>query len=419
MQGNWSSFVREFRQDRGWRVVLASGIGYGMGLTVLPFYTLGAFVRPLEAEFGWARSEVQACLAFLVAATLVGAWGIGWLTDRYGVRRVALGSQTGLAIGLAVLGLVQAELWTWYAAWFCMSLMGLGTSPITWTRGIAGWFDDGRGFALALALCGSGIVAFVAPPSTALLIDAIGWRFTYFVLAAAVLIVSVSATLWIMPKSAVRKRGAHATGAAPQPLAGLTVKEALKSYRFWLLAASALLLGFAISGIIPNLVPMMVDRGVAPATAATLLGVLGVSIIVGRLAAGFALDRLWAPIVACVMLPLPAISCLLLALGTTDYPVAAVAVVFLGFSTGAEFDLVPYIVTRYFGMRRYGQIYALQWVGWTASSGIAPAIFGYAFDLWGNYAPALYAGMVCFLVAPLLLLAMGRYPRFEARASTP
>src|SRR5690606_21045737 len=104
---------------------------------------------------------------------------VGWLTDRYGVRKIALASQIGLGLGLALLAATPGSLWFWYASWFVMSVIGLGTSPITWTRGIAGWFDAGRGLALALALAGSGIVALVAPVTTALLIEAVGWRLSY------------------------------------------------------------------------------------------------------------------------------------------------------------------------------------------------------------------------------------------------
>lgn len=415
MQGRWRPFLDELRGDGGWRVVLASAIGYGLGLNVLPFYTLGAFVVPLEAAFGWSRAQVQGALGFLVLATLVGGWGTGWAADRLGVRKVALVAQLGLGIGLALLGLAPAALWYWYAVWFLMSLIGLGTSPIIWTRAIAGWFDAGRGFALAIALCGSGIVALLAPAGAVMLIEAWGWRACYIALGAVVLLIAIPASLWIMPKPSIRPGVAgRATGVVELP--GLNLGEAIRGHRFWVLVISSVILGFAVSGIIPNLVPMVVDRGIAPAVAASLLGVLGVAIIVGRLAAGFALDRVWAPIVAAVLLPLPAISCLLLAQGATDYLVLAGAVTLLGFATGAEFDLVPYMVTRYFGMRRYGQIYALQWIGWTVSAGVAPAIFGHVHDRLGTYSPILYAAALCFLAAPVMLLTLGRYPRFANAA---
>lgn len=413
MQGDWRGFVKELRRDSGWRVVLASGIGFGLGLNVLPYYTLGAFMGPLKDAFGWSRGEVQAALIFLVLATLAGAWGTGWLTDRHGVRKVALCAQIGLAIGLAMLGMMPGSLRYWYAVWFFMSLVALGSGPITWTRAIAGWFDAGRGFALAMALCCSGIFALVGPTSVVWLIELWGWRVAYLVLSGVVLAIAIPATIWILPARSQRPAPERSGVEAPTGLPGLSVAEALKTYRFWALMTSTVLLGFAMSGMIPNLMPMVIDRGVAPAVAASLLGVLGMSLIVGRLAAGFALDRMWAPAVAAVLLPLPALSSLLLAYGVTDYLALAGAVMLFGLATGAEFDLIPYMVTRYFGLKRYSQIYALQWVGWTATAGVAPAVFGYTFDLTGSYQLVLYAAAACFALSPLLILTLGRY-RFAA-----
>jgi MFS family permease len=412
MQRNWGGFVEEFKRDGGWRVVLASGIGFGMGMNVLPFYTLGAFIIPLERIFGWSRAQLQGSLVFLVLATLMGAWAIGWLTDRHGVRRVALGSQICLVVGLLLLAATPGKLWYWYAVWFFMCLTALGTSPITWTRAIAGWFDAGRGIALALALCGSGIAAILLPPAAVWLIEDWSWRVAYAALAALVLLIAIPATIWLLPTASQRPRSeasAHRAGLGDQ--AGLEVREAIRSYRFWVLLATTMLLGFAMSGMMPNLIPMLIDHGLTPAVAASFMGMMGGSLIVGRLLAGYALDYVWAPIVSAILFPMAASACILLAFGANDHLTVAVAVCLFGLATGAEFDLIPYIVTRYFGLKRYSQIYALQWVGWTVFGGLAPAAFGYVFDTTGSYRAILFVASGCFVASALLLLTLGRYPR--------
>src|SRR5690606_27349255 len=120
-----------------------------------------------------------------------------------------------------------------------------------------------------------------------------------------------------------------------------------------------------------------------------------------RLAAGYALDRIWAPAVAAVLFPLAAIACTVLASGTLNYPLLFCAVAMFGFATGAEFDMIPYIVTRYFGLKRYSQIYALQWIGWTVAAGLAPAVFGYTHDVTGSYRIILWIAALCFVTSPL------------------
>lgn len=411
MTGDWSGFVREARNDRGWRVIAASAVGYGLGVTVLPFYTLGAFVLPLEAAFGWTRAQVQGSLAWLTLATLIAGWGFGALTDRYGTRSVALGSQVALGLGLLLLAATTGDIWIWYATWFFMSLLGLGTSPISWTKSISGWFESGRGTALALAMTGAGVCALVAPISTALMIGEIGWRMSYAVIGGIVLLVGLPVTWFVLPKRNVRPGMQRAEGSEPLP--GLTTAQTLRGRRFWVILASAMFVAFAITGLIPNIVPLLIDRGLPPAVATSFMGVLGVSIIIGRLLAGAVLDRMWAPYVACIFLPLPAIACLILVSGTVDPLLIGLAVTLLGFATGAEFDLVPYLCTRYFGLAHYGRIYSLQWIGFTTAAGVAPALFGYSHDATGSYTPVLLLSCVLYIVAAAMLLGLGRYPLWE------
>jgi hypothetical protein len=82
----------------------------------------------------------------------------------------------------------------------------------------------------------------------------------------------------------------------------------------------------------------------------------------------------------------------------------------IGLAAGAEFDLIAFMAGRYFGMKNYGFIYGLQIGGVLAATGLAPPIFGHIQRVYGSYDPALIGAGVTFLVAPLLLLTLGRYP---------
>ena len=402
---NWQGFRREFR-DGGWRSLLCGAIGYGLGISVLPYFSLGAFVRPLEQTFGWSRGEIQACTLSIVVATLLTASSWGWLTDRYGVRRIGIMSQIGLTLSLLMLAASHGQLWYWYGVWFLMTVVGLGTSPITWTREVVTRFSEGRGFALALALCGSGISSLIMPTTAAFVIEHVGWRYGFVALAASVLFIALPVTIWILPSDAPQPT----RGAAPSAGQGLGIRGAMKQTRFWLLTASLMMVGFGLSGLVPNLVPMMIGRGVDATTAASFMGVFGVTVIVGRLASGVALDLVWAPIVALVLLPLPALACIILETGIRDYFAVAGCIALIGLAMGAEFDLAPYLVTRYFGMKSYSQIYAFQWTGFTIASGVAPLVYGHLYDVTGNYSIALYTSAILFVTSPFLLVALGRYP---------
>ncbi|MFN7173382.1 MAG: MFS transporter [Thermaurantiacus tibetensis] len=396
---------------RGWQVVLAGLVGVMFGISALPFYTLGVFVRPLEEAFGWSREAIQWGFTVQMLGMLCVAWALGLLTDRWGARRVALLSQAGLGLGFLGIAAV-GSLPQWYAAWFVLALLGAGTSPIAWTRGVAGWFDSARGTALGVMLAGTGLTAVIAPPLVTGIVAAHGWRAGYLALAGGVILLA-------MPLTALLFRDPPgAGGAAGRALPGMSRREAFADRGFWIMLLVFFLVTFAVSGLIPTLVPLLMDRGFAAADAALYASLAGAAVIAGRIVAGVLLDRFWAPAVAAVFLLLPAASCLLLASGAlSSPPLIALAVVLVGLAAGAEFDIVAYMVTRYFGLANYGLIYSQLMMGMLVGGGFGPPVFGRVFDQTGSYTPILLAAAAIFATVPWLLFAMGRYPSFApARA---
>ena len=124
----------EFKQ--GWKVVLAASLGVGTGLSPLPFYTIGVFVRPLSAEFGWTVDQILVALIVTTLSVLVASPIVGLLTDKYGVRRIALASTVGFGLSFFLFALNPGSLPLFYANYALLSVAGTGTLPITWTRAV-------------------------------------------------------------------------------------------------------------------------------------------------------------------------------------------------------------------------------------------------------------------------------------------
>jgi cyanate permease len=82
----------------------------------------------------------------------------------------------------------------------------------------------------------------------------------------------------------------------------------------------------------------------------------------------------------------------------------------IGFSVGAEVDLIGYLVARYFGMHAYGQIYGRQYAGFLIATGLGPVIFGAIRDASNSYTPSLCVAAV-FILASVTLFA--KLPRFQ------
>lgn len=403
----------EFR--RGYPVLFASALGVAFGASPLPFNSLGSFTLPLANEFGWGRGEIQLAVFWMTVAVILIVPVIGGLADRYGVRKVALTTLALFGVCYAALGATPGSLTAFYALWMVMGFLGGGSTPVTWTRAVNGWFVTNRGFALALTLVGTGITAAFLPSLATYLIERVGWRLAFVGIAILPLGIALPIAFWLFrdpPAETPADPAALMLTEAPAsaPLA-MTLREAARSYRFWVLAASILLVSMGIAGTITNLQPLLADRGFTPAEAARTAGAIGVSIIFGRLLAGFLIDRFWAPGVTLPMLVLPAFACILLTQQDISAASALLAAVLVGFASGAETDLVAYLSARYFGLKHYGKIYGVQYAVFGFASGIAPALFGRVYDQTGSYDGILYVAAVMFTVGGVLLLTLGRYPR--------
>jgi MFS family permease len=405
MMENDTSYASEF--SRGWKTVAGGTVGMMFGISALPFYTLGVFVKPIQAETGWSREEVQLGFAALMGGLLLSGWLWGMAVDRFGSRKVALAAQAGLGLGLILLPNFTGSLTSWYLGWALVALLGAGTTPVTWTRCINGWFDGARGAALGLTLMGTGITAVVAPPIITAVLESRPWGDGYRLLGASVFLLA-------MPLVWLSFRDAPALSETDAPLTGAERGAALRSWRFWLIFVVISAVAFAIGGIIPSLVPLLTDRGMAAGDAAGYAALVGVAVIIGRVSAGLLIDHFWAPAVGAVLLAVPLVGALLL-IGTLPSPLMiGVAVFLIGLTAGAEFDLLAYLTGRYFGMKNYGFLYAIQTIGLLLTAGLSPPIFGRVYDQMGSYDPALMVSAGLFLCAPPLLLLLGRYPtRFD------
>ncbi len=403
----------EFR--RGWPVLFACVLGVGLGLSPLPFYTMGVFAPHLAKEFGWSMSQIMAGLSITTISVVVAGPMAGLLAERFGTRRVALLSL--LLFGLAFMSMARLgpSLTQFYVTWGVIAAVGAGTLPITFTRAVNGWFDVHRGMALGIAMTGTGVFGILCKPYLAWVIADHGWRAGYIALGALPLLIALPACFFMFrdPPEADVELG-HSVAELP----GLSRAEALKSWKFWLIAFAMVIIPFCLAGPVPNLEKILSDRGFDSATALSLTPLIGLSAIAGRLIGGWLLDRFWAPGVAFVMLGLPAIACFILAGGSYDVTMGAVAIAMIGFALGIEYDVVAYLTSRYFGMRAYAGLYAILYVCFAVGSGVAPLVFGYLRDLNQNYATALMISAIALPLASALFLLLGRHPVFTREGAS-
>jgi MFS family permease len=398
----------------GWKVLVVSLLGVAFGASPIPFNVIGFTIEPLMNEFGWSRTQIVLPITiFGVIASLL-APAFGWMADRFGVRRVALLSLAAFGLAFAAVSLTPSSnaastLYIYYGLWMLIGLVGIGSTPVTWSRAINMWFFKAKGLALGILLMGTSVAAIIVPQIAEWAIGNYGWRAMFVIVAALPLFVALPLGFLFFrePRPEESPQEGAASGGT---LTGVTLGEALSDYRFWLIWLSILLIAFAFGGAFINMVPILGDHSIAPGDAANVMTILGVGILSGRIITGLLLDRFWAGFVAFPLLCLPAISSYLL-LGTdTAFLPVAIGGFLLGFAAGAESDLIAYLASRYFGMLHYGKIYGMLYMPFGLASAASPVVYALVRDTYGSYDPILTVAIFLYVIGGALLLFLGRYP---------
>ncbi len=399
--------------SKGWTILLAGVLGVMCGASPIPYNVIGFTAEPLQAEFGWSQTQVLLPITlFGVIASLL-APVFGWMADRYGVRPVALWSLFAFALAFGAISLTPTEnsaqtLYIYYGFWVVVGLVGIGSTPVTWSRAINLWFYQHRGLALGILLMGTSLAAIVVPQIAVWAIANYGWRSMFATVALFPIIALIVAFfLFREPRPEERPKAIESESGR---LTGVTLGSALTDYRFWVIWLSIALIATAFGGAFINMPTMLRLRDIDADVAASVMGILGIGIFAGRLITGALLDRFWQGVVAFPLLCLPAISAWLLLGDSLTFPLAAIAGFLLGFAAGAESDLIAYLTGRYFGMANYGKIYGMLYMPFGLFSAASPVIYAQVYDRTGSYDPILELAIGMFIAGGALLLLLGRYP---------
>ncbi len=381
------------RTDNAWGVVAGATIGLILSLGTLTTYTVGVFVQPLSAEFGWTRTQLLLGIAIsqYVLAFSAPVWG--YLVDRIGPRPSLLASIACMAACLASFALLKPPLWHYYLLYALVAVAGGAASPIGYCAVVARRFDRTLGLALGTCLMGVGLGAAALPITAQTLTADFGWRGAYAVLGAATFLITVPAALYAT-------RGLPA-GRAVRQGPSVPIRPMLRSRTFILLCCSFFILGAVSIGTLVNLVPVMIGRGIAPYIASGIASVTGVTVIFGRAGIGWFLDRLRpAFVVACVAL-VAAAALLLLAFGQGLTAAYATAIL-LGAVVGAEVDFTAFFVRRHFGQAAFGRLYGIAFAVFIFGNGTGPILASASSDRFGSF----QVGAVLFAAAVLLVIPL-------------
>ena len=406
---------------------VGAGIGYLVGPTAIIGPPLGLFLLPTSVHFGLSRSGVN--LLMCVTATLVGVTSpiAGRLIDRYGVRRVVLPSVLLFGLAEAGLGVSGASFALYAAVYAIVGVLAGIQNPIAYTKVVSIWFNRHRGLVLALSgAIGGGGGGVLVPQIADALIRRGGWQLGYIGLGGFIIALGMPSLFLLLREPRVREPRMREPGAAavlvrraPDAIAlpGLNRAEAMRTTTFWAVLAIVTLAAGSVMSIGVHLPALLATRAPGSHLPALFLSLFALGSVLGQFGTGTCLDRVNSPKVGVPFLAVAAIGAMLLWRG--GGPEAALPGGLLtGCGFGAELGLACYYVSRFFGLRAYGQIYGFIYGVTVAASAFGPFLMGYSFDQRGSYDLALAVICAALCVSTALVFMLPPY-RFKPPADVP
>jgi MFS family permease len=389
-------------------ILLAACCGGFVSFGSLLVFTFGIFLKPLTAEFGWSRAQVS--LAFTVAALTVALCSpyTGRLLDRYPARYIVLPCMLIYGVAFGSLSFLTGHLWHLLAIFVVLGIVGNGTTQLGYARVISAWFDRGRGRALSAVMAGVGLGSIVFPTFAQALISAYGWRMAHAVLGLTILLLGIPLTAAFLYDPQHREPQAQTHSNSVQG----TARCCLRNPAFLCLTAALILFSVATNGVIGHLSPLLTDRGFPAQRAAATLAVLGLASLSSRLLTGYLMDRFFAARAVAFMFGLCAAG-ILTVLFTHQTWTAYAGALMIGAGLGAESDAVPFLLSRYFGLRNFSELYGYTWSAYAVAGALGPLLMGRFFDRTHSYETVLLAFFGMVLIAAVLF---SKLPKYKAAA---
>ena len=370
-------------------------------------FAVGLIFKPMVDELGWARGELGLAVALYLVVSAFATFIAGKLADRMDARAL-LGAGTLLGgIGIGLMSLVSAP-WQAMLLYGVVFALGNGAASLT-TVGVIVTRSVPRraGLANAAVISGTSVGQLVMIAAMAAVLVEIGWRAVFVWLAAAHLL--------LLPVLAPALPGARPPEGASAQRAGLNLGAAARTPRFWLLAAMYAICGLDDFFVATHVVAFAQDRGVGALFAGNLLAQMGLTALIGVLAAGALSDRTGPVLATAIAFGARVAVFGLVALDQSPLSIAIFALVF-----GATFlvtaPLTVLFVRESFGTRHLGALTGIITMVHQIFGGIGAYAGALVFDYSGSYDAAFIALLVASAVG-LVLALMLRAPKPLATSS--
>jgi MFS family permease len=385
-------------------------------------------IHPLEAEFGWSRALIASAISMNLLLFGVAAPVSGYLLDRYGPRKVMLGSLLLLIVGVSGT-IAMNQFWQFFLVWGIIVGVGAGGvgSVLTATVGNR-WFVARRGLALGILGSASSTGQLIFLPFFMAMIAYSGWRIGSMTLIVLAIILLPLIFLFMRDDPAdvgLEPYGSGQAGAAKTVgtagLRGMSAKNATITARevvthptFWLLCGSFFVCGGTANGLIgTHLIPHEIEIGIPQVTAASLVGIMGALNIVGTTFSGWMIDRVQPQRWLALVYALRGASLLILPF-VQDFSGLVIFAIIYGLDWFATVPPSMAITADTFGRQNVGKVYGWIFMSHQIGAAIMAASAGAIRDYIGDYNSAFLSGGVIAMIAAGLALQIKTAPKKDA-----
>lgn len=382
----------------------------------------GVFIDPFEQQFGWSRTSIS--FAFALSLFLYGFSGpfMAAFVEKFGLKRMMIGSMTLLTIGLASTFIMRSE-WQLMLIWGIMIGIGSGLFLTVLSTQVANrWFVKRRGLAVGILTAATATGQLILLPVLAWLVDTYSWK-------VAILLIFVLGLLMIIFIAILMRNYPREMGIGPYgqdnvikeetPLVGNpfmaaihALLEGVKAKEFWLLAGSFFICGLSTSGLIgTHFISYCISFGIPVVTAATTLSFMGIFDLIGTTVSGWLSDRFDNRWLLFWYYSLRGISLLMLpfALSTGSYEWLIVFSIFYGLDWIATVPPTIALTRQRFGIQKSAMMYGWMVAAHQVGAAVAAYSGGVIYNVFGSYQWAfMLAGGFCLLASLFVILIKKR-----------
>jgi MFS family permease len=386
-------------------IVVAAGFAiwfFGFGAN-----NFGVFFKPLVDEFGWSRADTALASSLNMIASAAITVGIGWLTDKLGPRLVV--SVFGPFLGISFLIMSHiTSLWQFYLNYALISAIGFSVLLIPIMATISRWFVKKRGLMMGIVQSGQ-IGGSLFAPLNAWMIITYGWRTAYTILGIIVFLgLLISGLFLLRDPSNIGQMpdGNKELGATAKPnkktsVPGFSLKQAIGTSQFWVIAFLFFTFGFCRDAFLVHIPPHVQDLGFSLIDAANILSCLTAFSMVGRIGMGYLSDVIGNK-KSLTISEITTTVALIIGFFSHDLWGLYIFAAAFGFGWGAQAVNRFSVSAEAFGLASAGFLMGVLRVAESVAGAFGTFFAGFTFDMTGNYQPVFVAGIIVSLFSIII-----------------